>query len=183
MQLATELADLPQEEAAFYAWLGLHTGVLTLADVSEWADEVIGREDAPDEFFLQLYRRLRTYPDGVRPWVRAASRHVRFSARPALHWLHHRLSAEAWPLPRVLAVLYQFRTLMSSDQEVGWIYALSADHARAAQQPDALPAVQQETEAFLVCYRDYTFANRWQWPELNEALMQRLAALGRTGRE
>ncbi|UYZ63746.1 hypothetical protein [Hymenobacter weizhouensis] len=178
MDLAAELQGLPQVEAAFYARLGLRLEVCTLADVSDWVDEVILREDVPESFFIQLYRLLRTGQDEVVAFLTRASGPASFSVRPGLGWLRQ-AQAAGWPLGKVIKALYRLRTLVESDREVGWIYGLAADYERAAgASAEALREVQQETEAFLACYRDYTFRNRPRWPHLDDALEQRLAALG-----
>jgi hypothetical protein len=178
MDLDAEFESLPTEQAAFYAWLGLKLGILSLADVSDWVDEVVRHTDLPAGFFVDLYRLLRTGRPRVAQYLSTAFSAASFPVRPVLGWLHQLLAAGALPLGSVLKALYQLRTLVGTDQEVGWIYGLAADSERAdAAQPQRLQDLQQQTEAFLACYHDYTFANRSAWPHLDPLVEQRLARL------
>jgi hypothetical protein len=178
MDLDTEFRSLPPEQAAFYAWQGLKLGIVSLSDVSDWVDEVVGRTAAPTSFFIELYKLLRTERPRVAAYLSTAFSAASFTVRPLLGWLHQLVSAAALPLGQILKALYQLRTLATSDQEVGWIYGLAADYERITADPAAsLQGLHQETEAFLACYNDYTFANRARWPELDAGLEQRLAGL------
>ncbi|GGG57005.1 hypothetical protein [Hymenobacter glacieicola] len=164
-------------ETAFYARLGLQLELLTLVDLSEWVDNVLLHEAALESFFVELYRHLRTGKEQVVSHLTRACQGERFSVRPALGWLQQ-LAAGAWPVGRVIQSVYRLRTLVESDREVGWIYGLAADYERAADGPaEAMQDVYRETEAFLACYHDYTFANRYQWLYLDAVLPQRWANL------
>jgi hypothetical protein len=164
-------------EAAFYTRLGLQLEVITLAHISEWVDEVLLREDFPDPFFLQLYRLLRTGKTEIPTYLRNSISDVSFSARPALGWLQQ-VAGGTWRLGQVIRSLYRLRTLVKSDLEVGWIYSIASDYERAANDfPEITQEVQEETEAFLACYYDYTFANRALWSHLDLVLEERLANL------
>ncbi|MBX0289145.1 hypothetical protein K3G63_01775 [Hymenobacter sp. HSC-4F20] len=178
MDLEAEFSGLPLSEVAYYLRLGLQLEVVTLADVSEWVDAVLLREEAPNGFFVELYRLLRLRQPDVSAYLAAAFPPARFSARPALAWLQQRLAGGNWPLGRISRALYRLRTLVESEVEVGWIYGLAADYERAASGPaEALQEVYRETEAFLACYHDYTLANRAEWLYLDAVLPQRWAGL------
>ncbi|WP_045687281.1 hypothetical protein [Hymenobacter sp. AT01-02] len=176
--LREELHQLSASEAAFYARLGLQLGVATLADVSEWVDDVLLQEPEPELFYLELYRYLRTGKDEVLAYLSLAFPPESFSVRPALAWLQQHLSAGSWSLGQTISALYRLRLLVTSDREIGWIYGLAADYEHSSQESaEALRDVYRETEAFLACYHDYTFANRAEWLYLDAALEQRLANL------
>jgi hypothetical protein len=178
MNLDTEFEALSVAEAAFYVRLGLQLEVFTLAEVSDWVDEIIWRESAPDTFFLKLYRLLRTDKPEIQTYLKVSFPGVSFSVRPAIGWLHWHLASGTRSLGQIVRSLYRLRTLVESDKEVGWIYGLAADYERATStHPDTLREVKLETEEFLACYHDYTFANRTQWPQLDTLLEQRLANL------
>lgn len=178
MNLDAELRGLPTREAAFYVRLGLLLELLTLADVSDWVDEVLWREEEPEEFFLTLYGLLRTGKPRVPSYLKTAFPAETYPARPLLGWLQQQWATGRWPLSQLIRSLYRLRTLVQSDQEVGWIYALAADYEQAAGGPaEELLPVQQETEAFLACYREYTFANRGKWPQLDAKVEGYLANL------
>lgn len=178
MNLVPELLGLPPVEAAFYARLALQLEISTPAGLSDWLDEAILREDAPDSFYIQFYRLLHTPGADVFGFLTRAIGAASYTVRPGLGWLQQ-LQAGGWPLSRVIQALYRLRTQVESDREVGWVYGLAADYEQvAAGPPDALRELQLEAEAFLACYRDYTFQNRSRWPALDAALEQRLAALG-----
>ncbi|UPL47594.1 hypothetical protein [Hymenobacter sublimis] len=178
MHLDAEFQGVAVPEAAFYAQLGLQLELLTLADLSEWVDEVLLGEGALDKFFLELYRHLRTGRAQVAPYLARACQGESFSVRPVLGWLQQRLATGAWPLGRAIRAVYRLRTLVESDREVGWIYGLAADYERAADGPaEGLREVYHETEAFLACYQEYTFPNRHQWLYLDAILPQRWAHL------
>ncbi|TGE29581.1 hypothetical protein E5K02_09035 [Hymenobacter metallicola] len=177
MNLDIEFQELPIVEAVFYTRLGLQLEVFTIRDVSDWVDEVLLREDEPDAFFGELYRLLHTEKQRVLAYLRQAFPEASFSVRPALAWLHQLFVTGQWALGPTLTSLYRLRTLVVSDQEVGWIYGLSADYEQAAAAPAAQPKVAQQTAAFLGCYQQYTFANRRQWPLLDAGLEVQLASL------
>lgn len=178
MNLDSEFRGLPIEEAVFYARLGLQLEVFTLADISDWADEVLLREENPDNFFLDFYRVLHTNKPEVPAYLRNLFPGTFFSVRPALSWLHRQFTAGTWSLSQLIKSLYRLRTLVRADVEVGWIYGLAADYDRAITSvPEAMLEVEQETEAFLACYQDYTFGNRLHWRSLDVLLEQRLANL------
>ncbi|HEX8425335.1 hypothetical protein [Hymenobacter sp.] len=178
MHLDSEFQGLPIEEAVFYTRLGLQLEVFTLADVSEWVDEVMLREASPNNFFLQFYRVLHTNKPGVPAYLKSSFPEASFSVRPGLGWLYQKLITDKWPLSQLIKSLYRLRTLVRSDMEVGWIYGLAADYDRAiASVPETMPEVEQETRVFLACYQDYTFDNRPYWQSLDVLLEERLANL------
>jgi hypothetical protein len=178
MNLDAEFETVPVAEAVFFVRLGLQLEVFSLAEVSDWVDEVMWRDPSPDPFFLQLYRLLRTDKSQIQAYLKMSFPAVTFSVRPALGWLHWHLARGTRSLGQIVRSLYRLRTLVESDKEIGWIYGLAADYERAAStHPDALQEVKLEIEQFLACYHDYTFANRTQWPQLDTLLEQRLIDL------
>ncbi|UOQ64673.1 hypothetical protein [Hymenobacter volaticus] len=178
MNLDSEFRGLPVEEAVFYARLGLQLELFSLADISDWIDEVLLREDNPNEFFLGFYRILHTNKLEVPAYLKNLFPDVFFSVRPALCWLHRQLISGKWPMRQLIKSLYRLRTLVKADVEVGWIYGLAADYDRAvATTPEAMLEVEQDTDAFLACYQDYTFGNRSYWQSLDVLLEQRWANL------
>ncbi|WP_375434012.1 hypothetical protein [uncultured Hymenobacter sp.] len=178
MNLDSEFRGLPVEEAVFYARLGLQLELFTMADISDWVDEVLLREESPDSFFLEFYRVLHTSKPEVPAYLKNLFPGAFFSVRPAVGWLHRQFTTNTWPLSQLIRSLYRLRTLVRADTEVGWIYGLAADYDRAvATGPELMLEVEQETEAFLACYQDYTFGNRPYWRSLDVLLEQRLANL------
>jgi hypothetical protein len=178
MNLNAEFSGLSVSEAVFYVRLGLQLEVLTLADVSDWVDDIMLREKSPEAFFVELYLLLRTNRQQVLAYLSRAFEAESFSVRPGLAWLQQQLATNPQALGQVMQALYRLRLLVQSEVEVGWIYGLSAEFDHCATGPaEALQEVYRETEAFLACYQDYTFANRSQWLYLDAVMEQRLANL------
>jgi hypothetical protein len=178
MNLDHEFRELLVVEAVFYTRLGLQLDLISLADVSDWVDETLLRQDEPDPFFVGLYRLLHTEKPRLLDYLRQSFPDAAFSVRPAVAWLHQAFSAGTRSLADTLPSLYRLRTLVASDAEVAWIYGLAADHEQAAATTAAaLEAVAKETAAFLSCYQGYTFANRAHWPALDAGLEEKLTNL------
>ncbi|UOG73151.1 hypothetical protein MTX78_13560 [Hymenobacter tibetensis] len=178
MKLDTELEGLPVAEAAFYIRLALQVEVLERADISDWLDEVLLRDEPADTFFLHLYRVLHTNKQEVPRFLKNAFPDVYFTVRPGIGWLYRQFATGTWPVSQLVRSLYRLRTLVESDAEVGWIYGLAADYERAAGGSlEEMQEVEHEAGAFLACYQDYTFSNRAQWQSLDAMLEQRLAGL------
>jgi hypothetical protein len=178
MNLETEFRGLSGAETVFYLRLGLQLEAFTLAEVSDWVDEVLLRNEQPESFFVDLYLQLHTDKQQVLAYLSQIYSAEPYTVRPALAWLQQQLAASPGALGQVLRSLYRLRLLVESEVEVGWIYGLSADFERSATgSAEALQEVYRDTEAFLACYHDYTFANRPQWLYLDAVLEQRLANL------
>ncbi|MCB2377780.1 hypothetical protein LGH70_09320 [Hymenobacter sp. BT635] len=180
MNLDQEFRNLSVAEAVFYTRLGLQLEVISLSDVSDWVDEVLLREGEPDAFFVALYRLLHTEKHRLLEYLRQSFPEASFPVRPALAWLQQQFASGTQALKNTLTSLYQLRTLVTSEQEAACIYGLAADYEQAAATTEeARELVARETAAFLGCYREYTFANRAEWPRLDAVLEERLAKLRR----
>jgi hypothetical protein len=159
---------------------GLHMGLFTKEEITQWADYFVLQDDEPDIFFIDLA--LSNTKDGALTILngQASAMLAVTTSRPLFGALYRQVISkkkEATSIPEELFGFVYDELL--SKQEKSLIYALdlAADYL-AVSSGITVQELEEGVSTFLSIYKDYTIGNYACWNTLDEQVNQTLEKLG-----